>query len=226
YLITTGQSVVLAMRLIAEDAASFPLLAAPLVVLMGTLAAQAGLADRLFDCGLARVGRVRGGRGYVSIRVSQGLAWVSGGAVADAAAQGKIQVPAMERNGYTRRFGLGVVGASALIAPVMPPSIPAVIFAGLAAVSTGALFAASVLPALLMALGLTVVVFLLVRRQPDIPDVGFSWSRVRETGVRVIAPLGAPVIILGGILGGYFTPTEAAAVGALYMLVLGLLYRT
>lgn len=226
YLITTGQSVGLAMRLIAEDTASFPLLAVPLFVLMGTLAAHAGIADRLFDFALALMGRVRGGLGYVSIGVSLGFAWMSGSAVADAAALGKIQVPAMERNGYTRRFGLGVVGASALIAPVMPPSIPAVIFAGLAAVSTGALFAASVLPALMMALGLTVVVFLLVRRQPDIPHVGFSWSRVRETGVRVIAPLGAPVIILGGILGGYFTPTEAAAVGALYMLVLGLLYRT
>lgn len=225
YLVVTGQSVGLAMRLIAEDTASFPLLAVPLFVLLGALATHAGIADRLFDFALALAGRIRGGLGYVSIGVSLGFAWMSGSAVADAAALSKVQIPAMVRNGYSMRFGLGVVGSSALIAPVMPPSIPAVIFAGLGAISTGALFAASVVPALLMAAGLAVVVFFLVRRQPDIVRVGFSWELVRSTGVRVIGPLGAPVIILGGILGGIFTPTEAAAVGALYMLVLGLVYR-
>jgi len=225
YLVVTGQSVGLAMRLIAEDTASFPLLAVPLFVLLGALATHAGIADRLFDFALALMGRVRGGLGYVSIGVSLGFAWMSGSAVADAAALSKVQIPAMVRNGYSMRFGLGVVGSSALIAPVMPPSIPAVIFAGLGAISTGALFAASVIPALLMAAGLAVVVFILVRRQPDIVRTDFSWERVRTTGVRVIGPLGAPVIILGGILGGIFTPTEAAAVGALYMLVLGFVYR-
>lgn len=225
YLVLTGQSVGLAMRLIAQDTASFPLLAVPLFVLLGSLASHAGIADRLFDFALALMGRVRGGLGYVSIGVSLGFAWMSGSAVADAAALSKVQIPTMLRNGYTMRFSLGVVGSSALIAPVMPPSIPAVIFAGLGAISTGALFAASVIPALLMAIGLAIVVFFLVRRQPDIAVVGFSWERVRSTGVKVIAPLGAPVVILGGILGGYFTPTEAAAVGALYMLILGMAYR-
>lgn len=226
YLIATGQSVGLAMRLIAEDTASFPLLAVPLFVLLGSLAAHAGIAERLFDFALALMGRVRGGLGYVSIGVSLGFSWMSGSAVADAAALGKVQVPEMVRRGYSRPFSLGVVGSSALIAPVMPPSIPAVIFAGLGAVSTGALFAASVVPAFLMAAGLTIVVFILVRRQPDIQNVGFSWARVAETGKKVIAPLFAPVIILGGILGGFFTPTEAAGVGALYILILGLCYRT
>lgn len=225
YLVGNGQSVGLAMRLIADSTASFPLLAVPLFVLLGSLANHAGIADRLFDFAMALMGRVRGGLGYVSIGVSLGFSWMSGSAVADAAALSKIQIPFMERNGYSRRFGLGVVGSSSLIAPVMPPSIPAVIYAGLAAVSTGALFAASVIPALLIAVGLSVVVFILVRRQPDIIHVGFSWSEVRRTGLRVIAPMGAPVVILGGILGGYFTPTEAAAVGAFYMLVLGFAYR-
>jgi TRAP-type transport system large permease protein len=132
----------------------------------------------------------------------------------------------MIRNGYPLRFGLGVTGAASLIAPVMPPSIPAVIFAGLAAVSTGALFAASVVPALLMAAGLCIVVFVLVRRHPDIVRTDFSIRRVLTTGRRVIAPLGAPVVILGGILSGAFTPTEAAAVGAAYMLVLCFAYRS
>jgi tripartite ATP-independent transporter DctM subunit len=226
YMITTDQSLGLALRLVAASTASFPLLAVPLFILLGSLANHAGIADRLFDFALALLGKVRGSLGYVSVGVSVGFSWMSGSAVADAAALGKVQIPAMLRSGYSRKFALGVSGAASLIAPVMPPSIPAVIYAGLAAVSTGALFAASVVPALLMALGLCIVVFLWVRRDPNIVATAFSWGRVWTTGRRVIAPLGAPVIILGGILGGYFTPTEAAAVGAAYMGLLGFAYRT
>ncbi|WP_214407758.1 TRAP transporter large permease [Pseudonocardia lacus] len=225
YLLLDGQSLGSSLRLVVNATASFPLLAVPLFVLLGVLASRGGIADLLFDFALAVLGRVRGGLGYVSVGVSLGFSWMSGSAVADAAALGKIQIPAMLRAGYPLRFGLGVTGSAALIAPVMPPSIPAVIFAGAAAVSTGALFAASVIPALLMALGLCVVVFVLVRRTPDIVPVGFSWARVRETGRRVIAPIGAPVVILGGILTGAFTPTEAAAVGVAYILVLAFAYR-
>ncbi|KAA1418303.1 TRAP transporter large permease [Mumia zhuanghuii] len=226
YLLTNDQSLGLALRLVAQSTASFPLLAVPLFILLGCLANHAGIADRLFDFALALLGRVRGSLGYVSVGVSVGFSWMSGSAVADAAALGKLQIPAMLRSGYSKKFALGVTGAASLIAPVMPPSIPAVIYAGLAAVSTGALFAASVVPALLMALGLCIVVFFWVRRDPNIQRTEFSWPRVWETGKRVIAPLGAPVVILGGILGGFFTPTEAAAVGAAYMLILGFVYRT
>lgn len=226
YMVTTDQSLGLALRLVANSTASFPLLAVPLFILLGCLANHAGIAERLFDFALALLGRVRGSLGYVSIGVSVGFSWMSGSAVADAAALGKVQIPAMLRNGYSRKFALGVTGAASLIAPVMPPSIPAVIYAGLAAVSTGALFAASVVPALLMALGLAVVVFIWVRRDDNIQRTEFSWERVWVTGRRVIAPLGAPVIILGGILSGFFTPTEAAAVGAAYMALLGFAYRT
>ncbi len=226
YMLLAGQSLGLSMRLITNATASFPLLAVPLFILLGALANHAGIADRLFDFALALLSRVRGGLGYVSVGVSLGFSWMSGSAVADAAALGKVEIPAMLRNGYTLRFGLGVTGAAALIAPVMPPSIPAVIYAGLAAVSTGALFAASVVPALMMVVGLCIVVFILVRRQPDIVRTEFSWARVATTGRRVIGPLGAPVIILGGILGGFFTPTEAAGVGAAYMMLLGFAYRT
>ncbi|HET6626924.1 MAG TPA: TRAP transporter large permease [Nocardioidaceae bacterium] len=226
YLITTDQSIGLALRLVANSTASFPLLAVPLFILLGCLANHAGIADRLFDFALALLGRVRGSLGYVSVGVSVGFSWMSGSAVADAAALGKLQIPAMLRSGYSKKFALGVTGSAALIAPVMPPSIPAVVYAGLAAVSTGALFAASVVPALLMALGLCIVVFLWVRKDDNIERTEFSWPRVWQTGKRVIAPFGAPVVILGGILGGFFTPTEAAAVGAAYMAILGFAYGT
>ena len=226
WMLVNGQSVGLSLRLIVNATASFPLLAVPLFVLLGVIANRAGIADRLFDFALALLGRVRGGLGYVSVGVSLGFSWMSGSAVADAAALGKIQIPAMLRNGYPLRFGLGVTAAASLIAPVMPPSIPAVIFAGLAATSTGALFAASVIPALLMALGLCVAVFVLVRRYPDVTPTPFSREQLAVTGRRVIGPIFTPVIILGGILGGFFTPTEAAAVGVAYMLLLGLAYRS
>lgn len=225
YMWLTGQSVGASMRQVADATASFPLLAVPLFILLGSLANHAGIADRLFDFALALLGRVRGSLGYVSVGVSLGFSWMSGSAVADAAALSKVEIPAMLRNGHSLRFGVGVTGAAALIAPVMPPSIPAVIYAGLAAASTGALFAASVVPALLMGVGLCVVVLLLVRRQEDLVRTEFSWARVVTTGRRVIAPIGAPVIILGGILSGLFTPTEAAAVGVAYMGLLGAVYR-
>jgi tripartite ATP-independent transporter DctM subunit len=226
YMWLNGQSLGASLRLLTQATASFPLLAVPLFILLGAVASRGGIADRLFDFALAVIGRVRGSLGYVSVGVSLGFSWMSGSAVADAAALGKVQIPAMIKNGYPQSFALGVTGAASLIAPVMPPSIPAVIYAGLAAVSTGALFAASVVPALLMALGLCIVVFFLVRRYPDIQKVPFSRQRVVETGKRVIGPLGAPVIILGGILSGLFTPTEAAAVGVAYMLVLCFAYRS
>lgn len=226
YMLLSGQSFGLSLRLVVEGAASFPLLAVPLFILVGTIANHAGIADRLFDFALAALGRVRGSLGYVSVAVSMVFSWMSGSAVADAAGLGKIEIPAMQRNGYPFRFSAGVTGASALIAPVMPPSIPAIIYAGIATVSTGALFAASVIPAFLMAFGLCIVVFFWVRSIRGLEPTRFEWHRLRRAALRAAGALGAPVVILGGILGGFFTPTEAAAVGAVYTLMLGFSYRT
>ncbi|XRQ10482.1 TRAP transporter large permease [Actinomadura welshii] len=224
YVSFEGYSAGLSIRQATEAVNSFPLLAVPLFILLGVVANHAGIADRLFDFALAAIGRVRGSLGYVNIGVSLGFSWMSGSALADAAGLGKVEVPAMVRNGYSPRFAVGISASSSLIGPVMPPSIPAVVYAGIAGISTGALFAASVAPAFLMAAGLAAMVFFLVRRQSGLRGAPFSWTELRRTGVRVLGPLGAPVIILGGILGGWFTPTEAAAVGAFYVLVLGAVY--
>mgnify|MGYP001165971580 CR=1 FL=1 len=224
YVSFEGYSAGLSVRQATEAVNSFPLLAVPLFILVGVVANRAGIADRLFDFALAAVGRVRGSLAYVNIGVSVGFSWMSGSALADAAGLGKVEIPVMKRNGYPPRFAVGVTAASSLLGPVMPPSIPAVVYAGIAGVSTGALFAASVAPAFLMAAGLAIMVFFLVRRRDDLRGEPFSWANLRRTGVRVIGPAGAPVIILGGILGGWFTPTEAAAVGAAYVLVLGAVY--
>lgn len=226
YMTFMGQSTGSALREVANAANSFPLLAVPLFIFLGAIANHAGIADRLFRFAMAAFASVRGNLGYVSVGVSLGFSWMSGSAVADAAALGKVEIPAMLRNGYSRRFATGVVASSSLIAPVMPPSIPAVIFSGLAAVSTGALFAASVIPALLMTLGLCIVVWVLVRRQPNIVRGRFDRAEFVASLKGVVFPMLAPIIILGGILGGFFTPTEAAAVGVVYMLILGFAQRS
>jgi tripartite ATP-independent transporter DctM subunit len=225
YVTLNGHSLGLSTREVVGALDSFPLLAVPLFILVGVLANHAGIADRIFEFALSVIGRIRGSLGYVNIGVSLGFSWMSGSALADAAGLGKVEVPAMVRNGYSKRFSVGITAASSLIGPVMPPSIPAVIYASIAAVSTGALFAASVVPAFLMAAGLAVTVFVWARRQTTLTEHPFDWRRLRTATVRVIGPLFTPVVILGGILGGLFTPTEAAAVGAAYVLLLGVAYR-
>ncbi|MBA0124867.1 TRAP transporter large permease [Haloechinothrix sp. YIM 98757] len=225
YMIAGGQSTGLSLRMVTEAVDSFPLLAVPLFILVGVIANHTGIAERLFEFALATVGRVRASLGYVNIGVSLGFSWMSGSALADAAGLGKVEVPAMVRNNYPRKFAVGLTAASSVIGPVMPPSIPAIIYASVAAVSTGALFAASIVPAALMATGLAMAVFIWSRHQTGLHGEPFAWRRFRRAALHVLGPLGAPVIILGGILGGLFTPTEAAAVAAAYVLVLGLAYR-
>jgi len=226
YMAIEGQSLGMALRTVTNAASSFPLLAVPLFIFLGALANHAGIADRLFRFAQALLANVRGNLGYVAVGTSVGFAWMSGSAVADAAALGKVQIPAMIRAGYGRRFATGVSATSSLIAPVMPPSIPAVIYAGLAAVSTGALFAASVIPALLMAIGMCIVVWVLVRRMSHIKKGTFDRGEFLDSTKGVILPLVAPFIILGGILGGFFTPTEAAAVGVVYIALVGVVQRS
>ena len=135
YMLMSGNSPGFAMRIAAEGTASFPLLAVPLFILLGTLANYAGIADRIFDFALALLGRVRGSLGYVNVASSVGFSWMSGSALADSAALGKIMVPAMQKTGYQRGFSTGLTASAALISPMMPPSIPAVIFASVATVS-------------------------------------------------------------------------------------------
>lgn len=226
FMLLDDHSPGLSLRQVTGAVDSFPLLAVPLFILLGVIANRSGIADRMFEFALSVLGRVKAALGYVNIGVSLGFSWMSGSALADAAGLGKVEVPAMVRKGYPKRFSVGVTAASSLIGPIMPPSIPAVIYASIAAVSTGALFAASVVPAFLMATGLGLAVFVWARTRSGLRGEPFQWWRFRQATLRVAGPLGAPVIILGGILGGFFTPTEAAAVGGAYVLALGLAYRT
>lgn len=226
YSLADGRSDGYALKTAFDGLNSFPLLAVPLFILVGVMANRLGIAERLYDFCMAALGRVRGNMAYVNVGSAVGFSWMSGSALADVAGLGKMQIPQMVRAGYPYGFASGLTAASSLIAPVMPPSIPAVIYAATAAVSTGALFAASVIPALLMALGLVIYIFIWTARRPDMTSVPFDRTRFIRASVNVIGPLVTPVILLGGILSGWFTPTEAASVAVFYMLVLGVIYRT
>jgi tripartite ATP-independent transporter DctM subunit len=207
---------------------SFPLLAVPLFILTGFLANAAGIADRLFAFLLGIFGRVRGSLGYVNVTSSVVFSWMSGAAIADAAGLGSVLVPAMRKRGYDEGFALGLTGASAMIGPIMPPSIPAIIYAVTAGVSVGALFFAGVVPALVLAGVLCVHVFVHARRRGFKATIEpwMGWAGLGGAALRALPVLFTPVIILGGILGGIFTPTEAAAAAVMYVLLLSAGYRS
>lgn len=226
YLVTHDYSLGLAVRLVIGGINSWPLLAVPLFILVGIVATRTEMADRLYDFAVLTLGSLRAGLAYVNIGVSVGFSWMSGASLADAAGIGSIEVGHMRKRGYPAEFSVGLSASSALISPIMPPSIPAVVYASVALVSTGALFAAAIIPAVLMTVALTVTVYLWARSRPQFVGEPRDWANIRRAGIRALPPMGAPVLILGGILGGWFTPTEAAGIGALYMLLLALGYRT
>lgn len=218
-------SMSIALQRVVSGVDSFVLLAIPLFLLMGNVANISGIAERMYDSVRVVIGHVRGSQGYINVLVSLGFSWMNGSALADLAGVGKVQVPQMLKHGYPRRFSLGVTGASALIAPIMPPSIPAVIFALAASVSMGGMLMAGALPALLVTAVLLATVWWMSRNWGHLKAPKSSRKEMAMGVVRVIPAMLTPVIVVGGILGGYFTPTEAAAVAVVYMLILGLLYR-
>ena len=227
YFYSRGLSPGYAMSSIVNGINGFPLLAVPLFIFVGTVANHLGIATRLYDFAKALLPRLPGNLAYVNLGTAIGFSWISGSALADAASTSKVQIPQMLRAGYPYGFSAGLTASGSLMSTVMPPSIPAVLFAATATISTGALFAGSILPAVLMAIGLAVYVFIWVRLHPEVASSRpFDGALARKAVVRVIGPMLLPVIILGGIFSGWFTPTESAGIAAAYMLVLGLIYRT
>ena len=192
YLLAEDYTLHLAVRLIMQGINSWPLLAVPLFIMVGIVATRSEIADRLYDAALLLLGPLRAGLAYVNIAVSLGFSWMSGAALADAAGIGAIEVGHMRKKGYPAEFSVGLSASSALISPIMPPSIPAVVYASVAAVSTGALFAAAVIPALLMTAALVVTVFLWSRRRPDLVGEPYNGAAVRRALLRAIPPMGAP----------------------------------
>ncbi|MFN3687902.1 TRAP transporter large permease [Salinarimonas sp.] len=206
---------------------SFPLLAVPFFILAGNLMNSAGITNRIFAFANALVGWMRGGLGHVNVGASVIFAGMSGAAVADAGGLGAIEIKAMKDAKYDADFAVGVTAASSTIGPIIPPSLPMVIYGVVAGASIGQLFAAGLIPGILMAVALMIMVAYYARVRGYPRDQAFRWLVLARAFKGAFLSLMTPVIIVGGILFGIFTPTEAAIAACAYALVLGLVvYRT
>lgn len=229
YLFASGQDLALAAeQLIQSVYDSFVLLAVPLFIVAANIMNVGSISDRLLDFCKAMVGRFKGGMAQVDILVSLIFSGMSGSAVADAAGIGKITIRMMLKTGhYTSGFAGAVVAASATIGPIIPPSIPLVLYALVSDASIGYLFLGGVVPGLLMTAVLMIMNSIIAHRRNIPAEEAVPLRRLPGITFRALPALLMPVILLAGIYGGATTPTEAAAVAALYaLLVSGLLYRS
>jgi tripartite ATP-independent transporter DctM subunit len=206
---------------------AFVLLAVPFFLLAANLMNAAGITDRLIRLSRALVGHLPGGLGHVNVVVSMFFAGISGSSTADAAGIGSLLIPQMKKEGFTASFAVAVTACSSVMGVIIPPSILMVVWGGLMSVSIGGLFLAGVIPGVLIAAAQMVTVYVYARRH----GMGLhARATLRELAVAIagsILALLTPVIIVGGIVGGFFTPTEASVVAALYAMLLGfIVYRT
>ena len=200
---------------------SFPLMAIPYFILAGEVMNRGGITTRLVRLSQALIGHLRGGLAHVNILSSILFAGLSGSAVADTSAIGSMLIPAMEKNGYTKRFSAAVTAASSVIGPIIPPSGIMIIYAFVMNVSVAGLFAAGLVPGLLVGFSLMgMTVYLSKKRNYPVASQRASFNEVFISFKGAILPLLTPIIILGGILAGIFTPTEAAAIAAGYAILI------
>jgi tripartite ATP-independent transporter DctM subunit len=201
---------------------SFPIMAVPLFILAGELMNESGITDRIIRMADAFVGHIRTGLCQVGILSSVIFAGISGSAVADASALGRVFIPAMEKEGYPRDFGAALIAAASVIGPIIPPSIPMIVFALIIQESVAALFLSGVIPGLMLGIALALVTYFSMRRVSPTPKPRQNLSGLLAALRAGIIPMLMPVIILFTILTGIVTPTEAAAVAVLYALVVGI----
>jgi len=207
-----------------DGSTKFSLIAIPMFVLAGAIMNAGGITDRLINFVTAIIGFIRGGLAMVNIGVSLFFAEISGSAVADVAAMGSILIPQMKKRGYSKEFSAAVTSSSASLAIIIPPSIPMILYAASANTSVEQLFVAGVVPGLLGAAGLMTVAYLFAKKYNFPTEAAFNLIRLRETFVDALPAFTLPVIILGGIFGGYVTATEAAGLAVLAAIVVSAWY--
>ncbi|SEG52579.1 TRAP transporter large permease [Bosea lathyri] len=211
----------------AQAMNAFPIVAAPLFILMGSILGAAKITDRIVAFATSVIGWLRGGYAHASILTSMIFAGMVGSAVADAAGSGAIEIRAMKKAGYRPETAAAITAAAATIGPIIPPSLPMVIYGVTADVSIGRLFIGGVIPGILMGLSLMVMVMLIAKRQGFRKEKFAGFREIGRTFISGFFALMTPPLILGGMFTGIFTPTEAAAVACLYALFLGFfVYRT
>jgi tripartite ATP-independent transporter DctM subunit len=217
-------------QLVAQNllsgADNFPLMAVPFFILAGELMNAGGISKRIINLAVSFVGHINGGLGYVAIAASVLLASLSGSAIADTAALATLLIPMMRDHGYSVPRSAGLIASGGIIAPIIPPSMPFIIFGVTTNTSISNLFLAGIVPGVLMGVALLVVWTMLARDMKVIPQPKRSWAERKVATIDALWALMLPVIILGGLRGGLFTPTEAAVVAAVYSLLVSLfIYR-
>lgn len=214
-------TIILSQRMYSGST-SFLLLAIPFYILAGLLMNTAGMTNKVMKFAQILVGNITGGMGHVNVLASMIFSGMSGSSVADVGGLGQVEIEAMSAAGYDRKFASAITAASATIGPIIPPSIPFVVYGGIAGVSVGRLFLGGVIPGVLMGLGLMVTVYF-VSKKRNYPKskYGGTYKELISSGISALVAVGSVVIILGGIVLGIFTPTEAAVVASLYAFILG-----
>lgn len=224
FLIVTGiKPLLLVSQRMTTGLDSFPLLAIPLFVLVGELMDRGGISKRMINWADALMGWVPGGLGVVTIVSCAIFAALTGSGPATVAAIGSIMIPSLTNTGYDKKSAAGMVAAGGALGPIIPPSIPMIIYGVTMGLSIPKMFIAGIIPGLVMMLLLILVNFFLIKNKPDILKnrEKFSLKRLLTSTWSALGALLLPIIILGGIYSGVFTPTEAAAVGVVYALLLG-----
>jgi len=227
FIATSGMPSLVVLHNMVNGINSFPLIAVPFFIMAGHLMNTAGITTKIFTFARATVGWMHGGLGHVNVGASVIFAGMSGAAVADAGGLGNIEIKAMREAGYDSDFSVGITAASSTIGPIIPPSLPLVVYGVIADTSIGQLFAAGLIPGVIMALSLMAMVGVYSRLRGYPRDDRFKLRVFLVTFADALLPLFTPIIIVGGILSGMFTPTEAAIAAVAYSLFLGLaVYRT
>lgn len=226
YIYWTGIPVGIAPQRMIGTVDNSILLAVPMFLLAGRLMNLCGATERIFSFAQAAIGHIRGGLGYVVVVTSIIFSAMSGSAAADAVGVGTITVKAMRERGYDPEFAAAITLASATLAPIVPPSIIMIIYGATANVSIGQLFVGGLLPGLFIGSGLFLAVGILSRRRNYPKGDAFSLRRFAHALRRATLVLVTPILIIGGIFGGFFTPTEAGVIAVIYTILLGLFYRS
>lgn len=226
YVFIEGIPLTIVAQKVAFSMANFTLLAIPLFMLAGKITTASGISDKIFDFALRVVGRIPGGLGHVNIASSLIFSGMSGSALADVAGLGEIEYKAMTRKGYDPDFSVGVTLASSALGPILPPSLPMVIFGVASGVSITGMFVGGILPAFFIASALMFYVFIIGRRHGYVDRSWDGWIALARAFFNALPALLTPVLIVGGMLSGIFSATEAATAAVLWILFVSfLIYR-
>lgn len=224
YFYWSGIGLSFAMQRMVDGLNSFPLLAVPLFILAAAILNSAGITNHLFGFARALVGHVTGGLGHVNVLASLFFSGMSGSALADAGGLGKMEIEAMRKAGYDDDFSGSVTAASSMIGPLVPPSITMVLYGVIANTSIGKLFLGGIVPGFMCAGALMVMVYIIARKRNYPRDPRQSMDEIIRLFFKSLPALLTPVVIVGGIFSGHFSPTEAAAITVLYAIIIDLVF--